>query len=112
MFKIAVTESYFAPVEVQLPGVKGKQTFEIEFLRLSQDALNNIVKRAKATEIDDQQFVREVVVGWNSKHVLDSEGQPIEFSKHALDELMNIYPVPSAIVEAYYASISGARIKN
>lgn len=112
MFKIAVTETYLAPVEVQLPGSKSKQTFEVEFLRLSQDELNALVARAKGGEVDDRQFAREVVVGWNAKHVQDADGGSVEFSAQALENLMGIYPVPSAIVDAFYNSISGARLKN
>lgn len=109
MFKIALTETYTAPVTVELPGVKTKQVFDAEFKRLTQDGINKLMARAQEGEIDDAGFCREVVVGWNG--VNDEQGA-VEFSPVTLDALLDIYPLAACIVQAYTSSLSGARAKN
>lgn len=109
MFQIAQTETYLAPVTVELPGVKTKQVFDAEFVRLTQDEIANLFEKARELTIDDKDFCRRVVVGWNG--VNDQHGA-VEFSAAALDALLRIYPVAASIVQAYNASLAGARAKN
>lgn len=109
MFQIAQTESYFAPVTVELPGVKSKQVFDVEFVRLTQDEIASLYEKSRELTIDDKDFCRRVVVGWNG--VSDQHGA-VEFSATALDALLQIYPVAASIVQAYNASLLGARAKN
>lgn len=111
-FSVALTETYPATVSVQLPGEKTVRKFELNFYRKTQEQIESLIARAKSQELNDKQFALEIVAGWNDKQVLDEEGNSVEFSTEALYQLMSIYPVPSSIVEAFYASISGARLKN
>lgn len=111
-FKIAVSEIYTHSVNVQLPGEKLPRRLDIDFRRLSQDELAELTRRSREAELNDRQFVALVVAGWGSKAVVDDEGSPIEFSAHALDELLKIYPVAASIVTGFYESIGGARQKN
>lgn len=109
MFKIALTETYTAPVSVELPGTKTKQVFEAEFRRLSRDEITRLYSRAGESEIDDAGFCREVMVGWRG--VSDETG-PIEFSPAALDTLLAIYPLAACIVQSFNASLAVAKQKN
>lgn len=111
-FKVALTETYAAPVSVLLPGDKSPYKFEIIFHRKTQDEVELLSSQARTKTITDKQFCREIVAGWGGKQVLDEDGTPIEYSTMALEELLCIYPVPASIVESFYASISGARLKN
>lgn len=111
-FTVALTETYTATVSVQLPGEKIVRKFDLNFYRKTQEEIESLISRSKSLEFNDKQFCREVVAGWNDKQVLDEEGNSVEFNTEALYQLMSIYPVPSSIVEAFYASISGARSKN
>lgn len=111
-FSVALSETYSATVSVQLPGDKAVRKFDLEYFRKSQDEIESLIARAKSRELNDKQFAREIVSGWKDRQVLDEEGNAVEFSAQALEDLMSIYPVPSAIVEAFYTSISGARVKN
>ncbi len=111
-FKISVSESYFAPVTVELPGSKTKNVFDAEFRRLSQDELTGLTAKIKEAGMDDKAVAREVVCGWSAKHVLDEDGNAVDYSTQALEEMLNIYPVAASIVTAFYASISGSRVKN
>lgn len=109
MFKLAVSPSYFSPVTVALPGDKAKQVFEAEFRRLDADALKALSVKTASNELDDADYARAVVVGW--KGVADEHGE-LEFSDTNLDRLLGVYPVASCIVQAFFASLEGARAKN
>lgn len=109
MFHIAQKETYTAPVVVEMPGVKAKQTFNAEFKRLSQDEINALFGKVKSSEIDDKQFCRDVLAGWTG--VNDADGELI-FSAESLESVLNVYPLPAAIVQAYSESLTGARLKN
>jgi hypothetical protein len=112
MFKIAITETYVAPVTVQIPGEKSPRKFDLEFLRRSQAEIEALVAKIKDGALTDAQLCHEVVVGWPARNITDSEGTDVAFSTDALDRLLGIYPLPSAIVQAYFNSISSAREKN
>lgn len=109
MFKIAVSSSYFAPVTVELPGSKVKHVFSCEFKRLSAEDLKILQYKANSGELDDAGYVREILVGW--KDVSDEDGE-MEFTPDNLDRLLAIYPVPQAIIEGFFSSLAGSRLKN
>lgn len=109
MFKITTTPSYFTPVTVELPGSKTKNVFDAEFVRLPKADIDALLERVNQGEVDDAAFAREIMIGW--KGVSDEDGD-LEFSTSNLDTLLGIYPVARTIVEAYFASLSGSRLKN
>lgn len=109
MFKIALSETYTAPVTVELPGSKSKNVFEAEFLRLSQPDVESLLAKIREGELDDAGFCREVMVGW--KGVSDAEGE-LDFTPVNLDTLLAIYPVSRCIVEGFFASLAGSKLKN
>lgn len=109
MFKIAASETYTAPVTVELPGVKNKQVFDAEFKRLTLGEISKLLAHAANSKIDDTDFCHEVMAGW--KGVSDENGE-LPFSPVNLGTLLNIFPVAACIVNAYTASLSGARLKN
>ena len=111
-FKLAISETYTATVCVALPGDKVEKKFDVEFHRLRQAELDELIGAIKRGEMDDEQFARRVLAGWNARHVLDADGNAVEFSSSALDELLGIFPVPASIVQAFFDSIGGARLKN
>jgi hypothetical protein len=109
MFKISLTDTYTAPITVELPGSKMRNVFDAEFLRLSQPDVESLLSRIREGDLDDAGFCRTVVVGW--KGVADDSGE-LEFSPAALDTLLSIYPVARCIVEGFFASLAGAKLKN
>ncbi len=113
MFKIATTPTYFAPVVVDMPiggGKTQKFTFDAEFRRLTQSELKDIQAQASSGEITDERFAREVMIGWRG--VQDEAGTELPFSEGNCDMLLNIFPVLPSVVKAFYASLSGAAVKN
>lgn len=111
-FKIALSETYSSPVSVTLPGEKAPRKFELLFRRKTQSEMQSLAERAADLSLDDKAFCRQVVAGWEDKQVMDEDGESVEFSAQALEALLEIYPVPSSIVVAFYASASGAKTKN
>jgi hypothetical protein len=108
MFKVAINPSYFAPVDVQIPGAT-KQTFDCEFKRMAQDEIDALMQKVKAGDLTDADICRHVVVGW--KGIQDNDGD-IQFSITALDDVLNIFPLARCIAEAFLVSLAGSRSKN
>jgi len=124
-FVLKQSASYKWPVTCRLPVDGGrfeKQTFDAEFKRLPQARINEIrveaqrmVKAAERNEllddgITDQSIAREVLVGWAG--IVDDDGDEIKFSDATCDQLLNVPMVASAIIEAYFDSVVGNKVKN
>jgi hypothetical protein len=120
--------SYSWPVTVKVPQDGGRFrsfTFEAEFLRVSQERREQLGRqliRQKMT-IDDgrldedfltpRQIADELLVGWSG--IMDTEGpdaQPVPYGEKVKAQLLNIGDVADAILEAWNASIPGAKAKN
>lgn len=109
MFKIAQTPSYFAPVEVNIPGVSGKQTFDVEFKRLTRPEIAALQERIAADATSSRDICHELVIGWKG---VQGEAGELEFSVTNLDAVLDIHPVEQSVIAAFFASITGARLKN
>lgn len=113
MFVIKQSQSYFWPVEVMFPvsgGKHDKQTFDVEFKRISQSRIKEIGKQIDAGEIADADLCKEIVTGW--KGVTDEKSEEMPFSSGALEGLLDIPLVGAAIVTAWFESLSTAKRKN
>lgn len=111
-FKLALSETYPFTVTVNLPGEKAPRKFDLFFHRKTQSEMQALAERAADLSLDDKGFCRQVVAGWDSKQVTDADGEPVEFCADALEALLDIYPIPSSIVVAFYESTAGAKTKN
>ena len=127
-FILDQSESYSWPVTVKVPQDGGRFrsfTFEAEFKRVSQERreqLGRQLMRQKRTMEDGlledeiitpRQIADELLVGWSG--IMDTEGpdaQPVPFSETIKAKLLNIGDVADAILEAWNASIPGAKAKN
>lgn len=115
MFKISQSNSYSWPVssESAISGGKfEKLTFDAEFKRISQTRIQEIIKLVEPSPplISDVDLAKEVLVGWNG--IVDGADQDVPFSEASRDQLLDIPGVASAIVTAFYASLSGGKRKN
>lgn len=114
-FVIKQSANYIWPVAVEFPGDGGKvirQTFDAKFKRLSQTRLKELGEQLTAGDLDDVAVAAEVLIGWPEGAIKDDEGEPIPFSDSALNELLDVPKVASAIVLAFYDSLAGAKRKN
>lgn len=113
MFKLAVTPTFTASVIVEIPSNKGqveKRNFDAEFKRLSAKELAEYRVLLNSGELDDEGFVRIVLVGWDK--VIDEHKAPVPFTEEVRDELLNIHPVTPAVIKAFFSTINGAALKN
>lgn len=102
--------SYTWPVKFETPASGGrydKHTFDAEFKRLSDSRLKEVLNSEAAKDTD---FAREILTGWSG--VKDESGNEMPFSQTAVDELLEVPGIASAIVKTYLESLTGAKTKN
>lgn len=112
MFKLKQSASFFWPVDVNVMADGGqhqKQTFDAEFLRLGQKQLDELSAKVKVGEMNDADFVRQVLVGWRG--VVD-DGVEVPFSAGALDQLLDLPGLAASIVIAFGKAHAGIVRKN
>ena len=124
-FILKQSSSYVWPVTVKLPisgGKFEKQTFDAEFKRLPQARINKIqievqarIKSSERNEtaddsISDQSIADEILIGWVG--VLDEDGDEVPFSESMKQQLLDIPTLASAIIVAYFDSLTGTKTKN
>lgn len=112
MFKLAQSPTYTWTVTLEVP-VSGnrteKHTFDAEFKRLPQSRVEEIGQQLSTGELTDSALAREVVVGWSG--VFD-DSEPVPFSQSALNQMLEIHGMATAIGMAFLNSIYGAKRKN
>jgi Phage tail assembly chaperone len=112
MFTIKQTDSYEWTVKVEMPmsGDRRKtETFKAEFKRLPQSRIEELQKLITSEQLPYKDFIREILVGWKD---VDDGGNPLEFSQAALDQLCDVQLVAVAIVNSFFGSLNGAKVKN
>jgi len=101
------------PVSFDVPIDGGKfkrETFDAEFCRLSQSRLDEIKKQVRTEEVSDLDIAREVLVGWSG--IKDDDCEDVPFSESALEQLLDVPMLATAIVAKYFESLQGAKAKN
>ena len=124
-FVLKQSSSYVWPVTVKLPingGKFEKQTFDAEFKRLPQTRINKlqveVQARVKSSErnetvddsITDQSIAEELLIGWSG--VLDEDGDEVPYTESMKQQLLDIPTLASAIIVAYFDSLTGVKTKN
>lgn len=112
-FKLKFTDTYTAPVTVEIPGNNGrfeKQTFSVEFKRFNRTKLADIVRAAYDRSRDDREIVDEILVGWSG--ITDENGDDLEYTKDNADRVFEVVQVLPAIVQTFFATITKAKEKN
>tara|TARA_R110000868_G_scaffold245587_1_gene502111 strand:- start:426 stop:815 length:390 start_codon:yes stop_codon:yes gene_type:complete len=127
-FILDQSESYSWPVTVKVPQDGGRFrsfTFDAEFKRVSQERREQLGRQLMRQKhiLDDgrmeddfltpRQIADELLVGWGG--IMNTEGadaEPVPFSEKVKAQLLNIGDVADAILEAWNASIPGAKAKN
>lgn len=112
-FVLKQSDTYSWPVTFDLPidgGRHERHSFDGEFRRLSQSRIREMGQQIEAGEATDAELAAEVLVGWCG--VTDANGKDVPFSQSALQQLLDISMVASAIVLAFFNSLQGAKRKN
>lgn len=113
MFKLNLSETYFWPVNFELPGESGqfeKHNFEAQFRRLPQSRIDELRDQVQEGKIADKAIAVEVLAGW--RDVVDGEGNNVGYSNVMRDRLLEVPGLATAIVLSYTDSLNGARRKN
>lgn len=112
-FVLKQSDTYSWPIAFDIPvdgGRMQRQTFDGDFRRLSQSRITEIGQQIKADEITDADLASEVLVGWSG--VTDADGKDVPFSQKALEQLLDVPMLASAITISYFESLQGAKRKN
>lgn len=108
MFKLATTPTYKRVIKVEVPGDMGRvdrQTFTMEFKRLSVSETKELVEEAQNDRVTDEDMIRRYSVAWEG--VTDEDGNAVPFSTAALESAMDILCVRKAIVAAFVEDVFG-----
>ena len=112
-FVLKQSDSYSWPVAFDVPvdgGRHQRQTFDGEFRRLSQSRIREIGQQIEAGETTDAELAAEVLIGWSG--ITDDDGKEVPFSQAALQQLLDVPMLATAIATSYFGSLQGAKRKN
>jgi hypothetical protein len=112
-FILSQKNSYTWPVKYEAAkddGKMEKSEFLAEFKRLPQSRLDDYHARAKKFEVDDTEFLAEVLLGWSG--IKTVEGEEVAFNDLNKRILLDLPGMRAAIVNAYFGSVLGAGRKN
>jgi len=111
--KIKQSSTFWWPVSVMIPidgGRHDKQTFEVEFARLTVSEADKLVREIVSGERNEFEGFGEMVKGW--KGVVD-DGEEVPFSASALKQVLEIPTIATSIIQSYKEATSElARRKN
>jgi len=112
-FVLKQSDTYSWPVTFDLPidgGRHQRQSFDGEFRRLSQSRIREMGQQIEAGDTTDADLATEVLVGWSG--ITDDSGKDVPFSQAALQQLLDVPMLATAIITAYFSSLQGAKRKN
>tara|TARA_Y100001938_G_scaffold118056_1_gene163033 strand:+ start:907 stop:1251 length:345 start_codon:yes stop_codon:yes gene_type:complete len=112
-FKLDESGTYTWPVTVEVPADGGKylkQTFKLEFKRITQTRLLEIGKDIESGKITAIELSKEVTVGWEG--IDDDNGKEIAFTQSKFKKLLDRPLVANAIGTAFLEANFGAKRKN
>lgn len=112
-FVMKQSSSYFWPVVIEIPvdgGRFDKQTFDVEFKRITQSRIDEIMSSGNEDELGFKTVAEEIVVGWRG--VSDDNGDEFIFSEGNKSMVLDVPMLATAIVKAWIKSLAGAQAKN
>lgn len=111
MFVISQSATYRYPVKFHSPKEDGtgndENSFTAVFKRLSVPEIQELTGRRN---LDDITFAKAVMVGWAD--VVDENGNPVPFSTHMFETLLNKLGFARAVTRAFTESLEDAPRKN
>ena len=106
-FKQSSSPTFKTLVTVNVPNDKGghdKNTFTAFFKRPTSD------ERKELLELLHEDVVRRQLAKWEMKD--DDTKEDVPFNDDTLNAVLQIWPAPLAIAQAFWEGINGARAKN
>ena len=113
---LSKSKTYTWPVEYEYPedGEFQKVDFIAKFKRMPQSYLIKVGKMGEKNQIEDEEVVREVLVGWSQITENDKDGNEVEvpFNKKNLETLLEMPMLSAAILIAFFKGVQGSKVKN
>lgn len=112
-FVLKQSDTYTWPVAFDVPvdgGRHQRQSFDGEFRRLSQSRIREIGTQIESGETTDAEVAGEVLVGWSG--ITDDDGKEVPFSQAALERLLDVPMLATAIATTYFGSFAAGKRKN
>lgn len=112
MFKLDQSNSFQWPVEVVFAtdgGKFNKETFDVQFKRVSESRLKEIAMAVARDEMGDKDVCADVVIGWGG---ITDNGDAVPFSPANLQRVLDVPGVAQAIARAFVSAHRGASAKN
>lgn len=81
-------------------GAPQDETFTAIFRRAGQAEIDQITTRIGDGTLDDAALVRQLLAGW--REVMDQDGTPLAHTPENLDRLLDVVPIRSRLVRAYF----------
>jgi hypothetical protein len=109
MFKLNANPEFTADVQITRPGEPKPGTIRFRFRHMGRTAFKAWVETAGGR--DDPDYLLDAVAGWEG--VTDASGQPVEFSREALAQLLDAFPAAGQdIFVAYGKALHESRTGN
>jgi hypothetical protein len=114
MFKMAVSQTFWAPVKAEIQAEDGTRTkieFRMKYNRLTVPEVSAIADQSKDDPAGDSnvEFLMQISAGWEG--VGDADGQVAEFNKENM-QWMADHGLGPAIINAFKDALPKARVKN
>lgn len=122
MFKLAQSDNYRFPIPVETiaeSGAARKESFTGVFRRIPSDDVTNWIARINeanrqgveaAVEVS-RELAHGLLTDWDD--IRDANGEKIPFSREALNQVLDIHPLPISIASAWVDAVNGgAKRKN
>ena len=104
--------TYCWPVEIRVPRDGGrwkKETFEVEFLNISQSRMNELIEGSEDQTLGDSGLWLEVLRGWSG--IVDDEDKEIPFTAENLQSVLDVPGVAQALITALMESRLGGQAR-
>ena len=112
-FVLKQSDSYSWPVAFDIPVDGGRHqrvTFDGVFKRVSQSRMREIGQMIQEEQLTEADLVSEILVGWSG--ITDDDGKDVPFSQAAMERLLDVPMLATAIATAYFGSFAGGKRKN
>jgi hypothetical protein len=113
MFVLDAGDSFLWPVKGTRPGEKSveKFAFRARFKRLPIDEIKALHKRLMEGTSDDQDLMREVLVGWEDVGNTDGT-EPLAFSANGREAMISDHWILRALISAWNEAQNLGKEKN
>lgn len=112
MFKLAMSPTFWATVEVEVTAEDGKRQtvkFDLLYSRLSLEEGKALAGEMEGGNVEFDDLARKIVKGWRG--VAGDDGAALEFSAENFDRMLNLgFAVP--IVDTFRKNLPKAKGKN